>query len=46
MKSKVVRGLYRMSMPMVVAADNYLCRFERFNQYAEEGMWFLRSNSD
>ena len=46
MKSRVLRGLYRISLPLVVAADNYLCRFERFNRYAEEGMWFLRARAD
>ena len=43
MKSRIVRGLFRLSLPALATADNVLCRFDRFNQYAEEGIWFLRA---
>ena len=43
MKSRVVRGLYRMLLPLVVRADTLACRTNRFGQYAEEGVWFLEN---
>ena len=43
MKSRTVRVLFRMVFPLLVGLDNFLCRYRRFNKYAEEGMWFLKA---
>ncbi|MCB9869218.1 MAG: class I SAM-dependent methyltransferase [Planctomycetes bacterium] len=42
MKSKVVRGLFRCSFPLLVFADDFMCRFRWVNRHAQEGVWFLR----
>ncbi len=43
MKSGTVKVLFRMVFPLLVGMDNFLCRYQRFSRYAEEGMWFLRA---
>ncbi len=41
-KSKIVRGIYRILLPLIVGLDTHMCRKPSSQEYAEEGLWFLR----
>ena len=43
MKSRVMRGLYRMLLPLIIRADTAACRREKHGRYAEEGVWLLEN---
>ena len=42
MKSRIIRGLWRLVLPLVVRLDSWLCRKPKNSQWAEEGAWLLR----
>lgn len=42
MKSRLLRGLWRALLPMVVWYDGRLLRRTEYQRYAEEGLWLLR----
>lgn len=42
MKSKVLRGLWRLCLPLIVRRDTRLLRDPKYQQYAEDGLWFMR----
>lgn len=42
MKSKLIRGLWRLALPWIVRRDTRLLRDPKYQQYAEDGLWFMR----
>lgn len=42
MKSRLLRGLWRLLLPWIVRRDTRLLRDPKYQQYAEDGLWFLR----
>jgi hypothetical protein len=42
MKSKVIRALWRLMLPLVVRRDTRLLRRPEYQKFAEDGLWFLR----
>lgn len=42
MKSKLVRGIWRLLLPMMVRRDTRRLRDPKYQKYAEDGLWFLR----
>lgn len=42
MKSPFLKRLYRFLLPVFIALDDFLCRFRRYNKWAEEGAWVLK----
>lgn len=42
MKSRCIRALWRLLLPFVVWRETRQLRNPRFQQYAEEGLWFMR----
>lgn len=42
MKSKLIRGLWRLALPWVVRRDTRLLREAKYQKYAEDGLWFMR----
>ncbi len=45
MKSKIVRGLWRLLLPLIVWRDTRLLKKPEYQQYAEDGLWFLRQKA-
>jgi 2-polyprenyl-3-methyl-5-hydroxy-6-metoxy-1,4-benzoquinol methylase len=43
MKSKLVRGLFRLALPLLIFLDNRYCRKPERQEHAEEGAWLLRA---
>jgi 2-polyprenyl-3-methyl-5-hydroxy-6-metoxy-1,4-benzoquinol methylase len=41
-KSKLMRGVWRLLLPRMVRRDTRLLREPKYQQYAEDGLWFLR----
>lgn len=41
-KYESMRQLYLLVAPLVARLDTFLCRFPRYQQHAEEGLWLLR----
>ncbi len=42
MKSRVLRFLWRLALPCMVWRDTRLLRDPKYQQYAEDGLWFMR----
>lgn len=42
MKTPWIKRLYRVVFPIVNMIDGVLCRFRRFNRWAEEGAWLMK----
>lgn len=42
MKSKLVRGLFRLALPLLVFLDGRYCRRPERQRHAEEGSWLMR----
>jgi 2-polyprenyl-3-methyl-5-hydroxy-6-metoxy-1,4-benzoquinol methylase len=42
MKPKLLRALWRLVLPLVVRRDTRLLRDPKYQQYAEDGLWFMR----
>jgi 2-polyprenyl-3-methyl-5-hydroxy-6-metoxy-1,4-benzoquinol methylase len=42
MKSKLLRGLWRLLLPWMVRRDTRLLRDPKYQRYAEDGLWFMR----
>ena len=42
MKSRLLRGLWRLALPWLVRRDTRLLRDAKYQQYAEDGLWFMR----
>ncbi len=42
MKSRLIRALWRMALPLVVRRDTRLLRRPEYQKWAEDGLWFLR----
>ncbi|MEO6595422.1 MAG: class I SAM-dependent methyltransferase [Planctomycetota bacterium] len=42
MKSKFVRGVWRLLLPYMVWRDTRLLRDPKYQQYAEDALWFMR----
>lgn len=42
MKSKLIRGLWRLLLPWMVRRDTRLLRDPKYQRFAEDGLWFLR----
>jgi 2-polyprenyl-3-methyl-5-hydroxy-6-metoxy-1,4-benzoquinol methylase len=42
MKSRVVRGLWRLALPFVVWRETKKLRDPKYQRYAEDGLWFMR----
>ncbi len=45
MKPAWVRALWRLFLPFTIWLDDRLCRKQKYNQYAEEGLWLLKRRS-
>ena len=41
-KSRLMRGLWRLCLPLIVRRDTRLLRQPKYQQYAEDGLWFMR----
>lgn len=42
MKSKLLRGVWRLLLPWIVRRDTRLLRRPEYQRYAEDGLWFMR----
>ncbi len=42
MKSRLVRGLWRLALPFVVWRETQKLRQPKYQQFAEDGLWFMR----
>ncbi|HET7845599.1 MAG TPA: class I SAM-dependent methyltransferase, partial [Xanthomonadales bacterium] len=42
MKSRLLRLLWRLALPLIVRRDTRLLRDPKYQQYAEDGLWFMR----
>ena len=42
MKSKLIRGLWRLMLPWIVRRDTRLLRDPEYQQWAEDGLWFMQ----
>lgn len=42
MKSRLIRGLWRLALPWVVRRETRKLRDPKYQQYAEDGLWFMR----
>ena len=46
MKPALLRGLWRALLPAAIAYDTRVLKKPRYQQHAEEGLWFLRRKGD
>ena len=42
MKSKLIRGVWRLLLPWLVRRDTRLLKDPQYQRYAEDGLWFMR----
>lgn len=45
MKTPWMKRLYRLLFPILNVIDSFLCRFSKFNRWAEEGAWLMKRRS-
>ncbi|MBZ0154561.1 MAG: methyltransferase domain-containing protein [Planctomycetes bacterium] len=46
MKSKLIRFAWRLMLPWIVRRETRLLRDPKYQQFAEDGLWFLRRKRD